>query len=69
MTEDEARLIRLEETVAHQARTIDELSEQLTQQWKLVEQMRRKLDQLTDSFLALEEQALGPAPVTRPPHY
>ena len=63
------RIARLEEHVAHQANTIEELSDQLTQQWKVVEQTRAKLDRLTERFLSLEEQSLDAPAITRPPHY
>jgi SlyX protein len=64
-----SRIAALEEHVAHQDRTIEELSDQLSVQWKLVEQMRAKLDQLTERFLVLEEGSLEAPPITRPPHY
>ena len=66
---DAARITRLEEILAHQAKTIDELSDQLAEQWKVVEQMRAKLDQLTERFLLLEENSLEAPAITRPPHY
>lgn len=69
MSDQEDRLQRLEETVAHQARVIEELSDQLTEQWKVVEQTRAKLDRLTERFLSLEEQSLEAPAITRPPHY
>ena len=69
MAEDISRITALEEMVAHQAKTIDELSEQLAEQWKVVEQTRAKLDRLTERFLSLEEQSLEAPAVTRPPHY
>lgn len=69
MNNVEDRLTRLEETVAHQAKTIEELSDQLAEQWKVVEQTRAKLDRLTERFLSLEEQSLDAPPITRPPHY
>lgn len=69
MSDHEDRLLRLEETVAHQARVIEELSDQLTEQWKVVEQTRAKLDRLTERFLSLEEQSLEAPAITRPPHY
>ncbi|MCE6075347.1 hypothetical protein GOZ89_06785 [Agrobacterium vitis] len=68
-TDAEDRLIRLEETVAYQAKTIEELSDQLTEQWKVVEQTRAKLDRLTERFLSLEEQSADSVPITKPPHY
>nr|WP_198516610.1 SlyX family protein [Sinorhizobium meliloti] len=67
MRDAEERITRLEETVAHQLKTIEELSDQLAEQWKVVEQTRAKL--LTERFLSLEEQAQDATPVTRPPHY
>lgn len=69
MTDDALRITALEETVAHQAKTIEELSDQLTAQWTVVEQLRAKLDRLTERFLTLEEQSLDAPANTRPPHY
>lgn len=66
---NEARIVALEETVAYQAKTIEELSDQLAEQWKVVEQTRAKLDRLTERFLSLEEQSLDAPAITRPPHY
>jgi SlyX protein len=69
MAEDSSRITRLEEMVAHQAKTIDELSDQLAEQWKVVEQTRAKLDRLTERFLSLEEQSMDAPAITKPPHY
>lgn len=69
MSDIDSRVTALEETVAHQLRTIEELSDQLTEQWKVVEQTRAKLDRLTERFLSLEEQSLEAPAITRPPHY
>ncbi|MBR0557550.1 SlyX family protein [Ciceribacter sp. L1K23] len=66
---DNDRLMRLEETVAYQAKIIEELSDQLAEQWKVVEQTRSKLDRLTERFLTLEENSLDAPAITRPPHY
>lgn len=65
----ELRIIALEETVAHQGLTIEELSGELAEQWKLIEQMRKKLERLTERFLELEEQSSEAPAITRPPHY
>ncbi len=69
MSDAAARITRLEEMLAHQAKTIDELSDQLAEQWKVVEQTRAKLDRLTERFLSLEEQSLEAPGITKPPHY
>lgn len=69
MSEETSRIVSLEEMVAHQAKTIEELSDQLAEQWKIVEQVRTKLDRLTERFLSLEEQGLEAPAITRPPHY
>jgi SlyX protein len=69
MTEDNQRITKLEELAAHQAKVIDELSDQLAEQWKVVEQTRAKLDRLTERFLTLEEASLDAPAITKPPHY
>ena len=38
----EKRLVRLEELVAHQSTTIEDLSRQLADQWKLTERLRHE---------------------------
>ncbi|MNF10581.1 hypothetical protein D3C80_2115630 [compost metagenome] len=65
----EARVVSLEETVTHQSRIIEELSDQLAEQWRVMEQTRAKLDRLTERFLSLEEQSLDAPAITKPPHY
>jgi SlyX protein len=65
----EERITDLEVLAAEQEKTIAELSDQITEQWKTIETLRKKLDALTDRFLVLEEQTAPDVPVTRPPHY
>lgn len=65
----DTRIARLEEHAAHQAKTIEELSDQLAEQWRVVEQLRTKLNRLTERFLVLEEGSLDAPAITRPPHY
>lgn len=69
MSEEENRITTLEEMVAYQAKTIEELSDQIAEQWKVIEQTRHKLDRLTERFLTLEEQSLDAPGITKPPHY
>ncbi len=65
----ETRIAKLEEHVAHQARVIEDLSDQLAEQWKIVEKLQDKQEKLIERFLALEAQSTDAPPVTRPPHY
>jgi SlyX protein len=69
MSDEQSRITALEETVAYQAKTIEELSDQIAEQWKVVEQTRQKLDRLAERFLTLEEQSLDAPAITKPPHY
>jgi len=66
---ENARLTALEELTAHQAKTIDELSDQVAEQWATIEQMRRALNRLGEQLVGLEERTAEAAPVTKPPHY
>lgn len=59
----------LEIRAAEQERVIDDLSGQIAEQWKVIERMQRKLDALTDRFLALEEQTSPGHEATKPPHW
>ncbi len=63
------RVTALEIRSAEQERTIEEMSGQIAEQWRVIEAMHRKLDLLTDRFRALEEQAAPGHEVTRPPHW
>ena len=63
------RLTTLEIRATEQEKTIDELSGQIAEQWKVIERMQRKLDALTARFLELEEQAAPDVPITKPPHW
>ncbi|MEX0955195.1 MAG: SlyX family protein [Rhizobiaceae bacterium] len=67
--EKDERITKLEILVAEQEHTIAELSGQLAEQWAVMDKMRKKLDALTERFLALEEQTQPETPVTKPPHY
>ena len=69
MSDEQSRITALEELVAYQAKTIEELSDQVAEQWKMTEQTRQKLDRLTERFLTLEGQTLDAPAITKPPHY
>lgn len=63
------RLITLEIRSAEQDKTIEELSGQIAEQWRVIAQLTKKLDVLTDRFLTLEEQTAPGHEITKPPHW
>ncbi len=69
MTSPDDRLTTLEIRAAEQEKTIEELSGQVAEQWKVIDRMRKKLDALTERFLVLEEQSAPGHEATKPPHW
>lgn len=69
MSAAEERLTQLEVLAAEQEKVIQELSGEIAEQWKVIERMQKKLDALTERFLALEEQSAPDIPITKPPHW
>jgi SlyX protein len=63
------RMMLLEENAAHQSLTIDELSAQLAEQWKIIDHLQAKVDRLSEQFRALEDASFEAPAITRPPHY
>lgn len=63
------RLTTLEIRSTEQDKTIEELSSQIAEQWKVIDRLSKKLDALTERFLTLEEQAAPGHEITRPPHW
>ncbi|WP_273719088.1 MULTISPECIES: SlyX family protein [Bartonella] len=55
---DENRLIELETKLAYQEKFIEELSRVVTDQWKSLDEMSKKVDVLARRFSDLEEQSL-----------
>ncbi|AQX27514.1 MULTISPECIES: SlyX family protein [unclassified Bartonella] len=64
----ENRIIELEMKLAHQEKLIEELSCVVTDQWKSLDEMSKKLNALTKRLLELEERSLSEIPVEHPPH-
>jgi SlyX protein len=65
----ENRVTDLEMLAAHQAQTIDELSAMVAEQWKVIDAMRKRLDEMSERFQAVEETALGRPENVKPPHW
>jgi SlyX protein len=66
--DDAARILHLEETVAHQGVTVEELSAEVRRQGLLIDDLRGALRLLGERFASVE--AALPAPeIAKPPHY
>lgn len=62
------RLERLESRVAFQDQTIEELNAVITEQWTVIEQLRRKLEMMEEQVRSGGYIA-DPANEKPPPHY
>lgn len=62
------RIERLEMRIAFQDRTIEELNETITEQWKVIDQLRRKLD-LIEEQVRSGSYIADPSSERPPPHY
>jgi SlyX protein len=65
---DSERLTALEERVAYQDRTIEELNETILALWKEIEGLRRQLGRLGDELSRVAAD-VPEAPEPPPPHY
>ena len=50
MTQNNNRITELEMIVMHQTQTIEELSIMVAEQWKVIDAMRKKLDDMSERF-------------------
>lgn len=66
---DDTRIRELEQALAHQQRLVEDLNEVVTRQADEIAAMQRKLDALTQRFLAVEEAVQPDIPVDKPPHW
>lgn len=68
MTNSDLRLDEMEIRIAHQDKTIAELNDVITAQWKKLELIERQLRRLGEEIEAMETGE-GPAANQKPPHY
>jgi SlyX protein len=66
MLPPDPRIDVLEMRIAHQEKTISDLNDVVTAQWKKIEMLERQLRRLDEEVQALDQ---GDTPVTKPPHY
>lgn len=62
-----SRLDALEAAIAHQDRTIAELSDVVAAQWRMIERLERRIARLRDEFQNIAAPRETPEPP--PPHY
>ena len=68
LAELRARLDAFETQLAHQDRTIEDLNETITAQWKEIDGLKRQIARLEDQLQDVEA-GLPAAPIQKPPHY
>lgn len=65
-----ARIDRLEATVADQDRILEDLNGVVLDQWKHIEDLKRRTAMLTDQLMEMESRSgLRGAPEPPPPHW
>lgn len=64
-----ARTDRLEATIAYQAEAIEDLNRTITEQWKVIDGLKRSLNILSDRVQEAESRSGLSAPEAPPPHY
>jgi SlyX protein len=70
MKELQDRVDALETTAAHQAHAIDDLNRIITEQWTIIDRLKRAYEQLSDRVQEAERSARQAGPAEPPPpHY
>jgi SlyX protein len=71
MNQDEtlARFEALEIRIAHQDRTIEELSTAVRDQWERIDRLAKQVERMADRLQRVEESAPPEGPEPPPPHY
>ena len=67
--DEQDRIEDLEVMAAHQAQTIDELSDQLRHAFEAIDSLQRSVTVLTERLQSVEDVAVPRPEVTKPPHY
>lgn len=66
---EESRVTALEREISHQARTVEELSDEIRRQGEAIDRLEKTLRALAQRFLDLEDNSMGQPENGRPPHY
>ena len=65
--DDAGRIDALEIRIAHQDRQLADLNEVITEQWRVIDALKRQIAMLRDEMQSLTPGREGPEPP--PPHY
>jgi len=68
MNQTDQRLDALETRIAHQDQTIEDLNATITEQWTIIEQLRRRLETMEEQVRS-GSYILDPENDVPPPHY
>ena len=63
------RITTLELLAAEQERTIHELSAEISKAWRIIDDMKRRLDAMSLRMTGIEEATAPDTPITKPPHW
>jgi SlyX protein len=63
------RVEALEGRIAYQERTIEELNEVITGQWREIDALKRQVERLADLVRETQAALPAPGPEPPPPHY
>ena len=69
MPDTDRKIDRLEETIAHLARSNEELSGELALQWKRIEALEAVLKHFENRFSELEARKPDSSGTEKPPHW
>nr|WP_196260950.1 SlyX family protein [Pelagibacterium limicola] len=64
-----SRIEALEIRAIHQERTIEELNTLVTEQWREIDRLKRRLTMIDDELAAVENLARSGTKEPPPPHY
>lgn len=67
MPSPEQRIEELEIRIAHHEKTLGELNDVITEQWKLIESLKRHIQRVEEEVQALDSTSAPP--IQKPPHY
>lgn len=67
--EKDERLTSLEMLAAEQERTIHELSAEIANAWKTIDDLNRRVEAMALRLTGIEEATAPEIPVTKPPHW